>query len=190
MSTHPESKSIMIVRHDTPPPDPKALHEANIQNQIFRQYNKSWSVGVPNYTPLHWWECDVWAVMRSGYVVEYEVKRTMGDFRKDKKKRAWIKTQQYSKYDLLENVDKKYAALQGVVPNRFMYVVTEKIVDKVLAERPPWAGVLVARAGWAGGEHLEFTKLEEGRLLHKTKCNIDWQRLACNLQWRYWNTRK
>ena len=41
---------------------------------------------IPTYTPPGWWECDVCEITDAGYMHEFEIKMTRGDFRADAKK--------------------------------------------------------------------------------------------------------
>jgi outer membrane autotransporter protein len=41
---------------------------------------------MPNYTPKNWFECDVMAVTKAGYLEEYEIKLSASDFKADSKK--------------------------------------------------------------------------------------------------------
>lgn len=41
---------------------------------------------MPRFTPANWWECDVCELTPAGYMREYEIKMSVGDFRADKAK--------------------------------------------------------------------------------------------------------
>lgn len=63
------------------------LTERRVQRAIYLHTHRRYQVVMPNYTPAGWWECDVWGVTKAGYGVEWEVKLTVSDFRKDAEKK-------------------------------------------------------------------------------------------------------
>lgn len=67
------------------------MNERTIQLALFQHLRSTCVCAAPNYTPDGWWECDVWAVTRAGYGIEYEIKLSVHDFRADKQKakRRW-----------------------------------------------------------------------------------------------------
>lgn len=69
---------------------------------------------------------DVLGVTRSRFLKEIEVKRTMSDFRANAKKRHVANRDYY-----IQNW-----------PRQFYYAVPKSLVDKVMKELPPWAGLL------------------------------------------------
>ncbi len=99
---------------------------------------------LPNYTPRRWWECDVFELTNAGYFVEYEIKMTVSDYRRDAKKEqvpfaTWgsmhgkTPPRGTRKHDLLE---------QGspLGPCRFHFVTPPGLLK--VEELPEWAGLL------------------------------------------------
>jgi len=84
---------------------------------------------MPRFTPPNWWECDVWAMTRSGYAVEYEIKVSRADFRRDGGKRR-------------ENLGKlqMIAEKDGRCQNRFYYVMPRGMIE--LDELPANCGLI------------------------------------------------
>jgi hypothetical protein len=99
---------------------------------------------MPTFTPAGWWECDVWAVTQAGYAVEYEIKVSRGDFRRDAKKcksfrRRNEKGQALSAWEELNKLT-MIAAKDGRCQNRFYYVMPAGMIE--LAELPANCGLI------------------------------------------------
>lgn len=95
---------------------------------------------LPRYTPMNWFECDVFELTKSGYFREYEVKMTLADFRNDAKKmrtrypRPWgTPPVQENKHELL-----KCAYEHG--PSEFWYVTPPRLIPR--EELPFFAGLI------------------------------------------------
>ena len=56
--------------------------EKRIQIALFDRYHTTWSRAFPNIYAFDW-ECDMLAITRSGYAIEYEIKDTYSDFKAD-----------------------------------------------------------------------------------------------------------
>jgi hypothetical protein len=104
---------------------------------------------LPNYTPRDWWECDVFELTAAGYFREYEVKLTIGDFRKDATKArerwTWLdgrleKRLQGRKHDQL-------AAGHRSGPTRFYYVTPPGLL---FLDHAPSANPAAVLPSWAG----------------------------------------
>ena len=75
--------------------------ESQVQARIMLEKQSSSKIMVPNYTPATWWENDLFQVTKAGYWVEFEIKRSISDYRADfKKSSSWVDGQK--KHDLLE----------------------------------------------------------------------------------------
>jgi len=91
------------------------MTEREAQWWLFQKFQKASAIIVPNYTPYHWRECDVWRVTDTGYTHEYEIKVSLSDFHADSKK-MW-------KHMALQKGHKYapsmfwYAAPQGLIPH-------------------------------------------------------------------------
>lgn len=146
-------------------------------NAIMRpRYAQSTCV-VPNYTPRHWWECDVFEVTRSGYFVEYEVKLSFADFVKDRQK---MKEGQYrltaGRYDGTRDPGiKKHDQLTNRaagIPSRFWYVCEQTIATQIVSKMllPEWAGLIsmwMTEHGTATEQIVEAPKLHSEKIDQK-----------------------
>lgn len=128
---------------------------------------------LPRYTPLHWFECDVFELTKAGYFREYEIKLTVQDFKADARKEfgtnyEWVHGEGYRPKD---HVVKHAALAQGSVngPVEFWYVVPVGLVAD--ADIPQWAGLIELHeekySSW--GFHPRI-KARAPRL-HDQKCN-------------------
>lgn len=141
-----------------------AASEHTIQNHLYWLYHSSSALVLPNYTPVRWWECDFFRITRAGYFLEYEIKRTVADFQKDKKKKStrWtggmgrpFKREHDKKHDLL-------AAGSTRGPKQFWYVVPTGLVA---AEDVP---------GHAGLIYMDGSQEEKpAPILHRNKVDDD-----------------
>jgi len=139
---------------------------------------------LPNYTPQNWWENDVFQITKAGYWVEYEVKRSISDYRADFKK-----MESFAGYDAGTGYENsKHEILKSRVseltfdphinhphfagkytrtirtPNRFYFCVPIELMDKI--EPPEYAGMIVYEM-----RHGRITyRIEKtAPLRHKTK---------------------
>lgn len=129
---------------------------------------------MPNYTPSQWWECDIFAVTKAGYFVEYEIKRTVADFRADAKKGCGFRSR--SKHAHLEAHEKNG-------PSRFWYVTPKGLVAP--SHVPLWAGVLyISPTRW--GHAVEVAR--NAPRLHWHKCNpAIIEHAYQRAHWRFWD---
>ena len=90
---------------------------------------------LPNYTPIGWFECDVFELTKAGFFREYEIKISRSDFVADAKKLrqrwedGWKPPEK--KHDLLANQH-----LRG--PSRFYFCTPEGLICRTMI--PDWAG--------------------------------------------------
>jgi len=140
------------------------VSERSIQLRLFWKYSSQFVFAAPNYTPEHWWECDMWGLLRSGYAIEYEIKLSMSDFYADRTKQKTMYSRQTgemytaNKHAMLSRKDER-------CPNRFAYVVPESLQDQVQAALPEWAGLLII----SDGRSANVKKVVPPPLLHKNK---------------------
>lgn len=163
------------------------MTERQIQLAIARSISGATAIACPNYTPDGWWECDLWAVTKAGYVVEYEVKTTLADFRAD----ALKTTTRYGAFDRAlrshsrTEVAKHAELAAGRGPTRFYFAVPNELVDQVTPLLPEWAGlVATSNTGlWSRGIWI----VRDARRLHNRKAGVrevrQAQRRMC---FRYW----
>lgn len=125
---------------------------------------------MPNYTPLNWFECDVFELTQAGFFREYEIKLTRSDFKADaeKVKYKWEITAGrfdrsigVKKHDRLHNADP-----HG--PSRFYFVVPRGLITE--KEIPIWAGLIIC---WRAEGHsrLGCFILKEAPVIHRHKAN-------------------
>jgi hypothetical protein len=162
------------------------LTELNIQQVLWRDLQSGNSIVMSNYTPKGWWECDMFAITKSGYWSEHEIKLSVSDFKADARKEygagmSWVDGQwkerpAINKHELLQT-----GSLKG--PSRFWYVLAESIADQCAV--PNWAGIKVARVS-SGRIFISIKR--PAPLMHKQKCD---KKIADHAQsvayWRYWN---
>lgn len=169
------------------------LTERRIQRSLFWKLHSACELIVPNYTPSAWFECDLWAVTKAGYGVEFEIKLTTADFRKDAEKRrsqqAWLslgpKGMRFGdftakpedlKHTMLEMCD-----IKG--PSRFWYVAPEGVIPD--GELPAWAGLKIVAP--ARMDHVSILTKVEAPRLHKEKvCRKIVEHARGVFYWRFW----
>lgn len=107
------------------------------------------SMCLPNYTPLNWFECDVFELTKAGMMREYEIKLTRADFMADKakaKERGEWTTLPNGRlhYERQEGETKHHLLARSYVkgPTRFYFVAPRGLLT--LDDIPPWAGFITA----------------------------------------------
>jgi hypothetical protein len=146
------------------------MNERNIQIILYNHYWNSWEMAVPNSNYYWTWECDVLAVMKSLYMVEFEIKTSVSDFKADFKNKA-------DKHNILET------QCRNKSPNRFYYVIPDDISDK--CDVPKYAGkIVIKNQGWKASPVYE----KKAPLLHKRKISENGLiRLGRSLHYRAWS---
>lgn len=154
---------------------PTPISEWRIQRSLWLRMRDSCKVVMPNYTPLQWWECDVFSITAAGYFTEYEIKLTHSDFLADAKKgERWYGGE--TKHSLLAQ-----GGEHG--PSRFWYVSPGGIIAP--EEVPAWAGLLI----FIRGIFFQIEKMAPR--LHKHKCTIAAEHHAYRSAYlRFWELRK
>ncbi|MEM9236788.1 MAG: hypothetical protein AAGB14_08420 [Verrucomicrobiota bacterium] len=164
------------------------MTEKKIQRALFALYGDSSALMIPNYTPRHWWECDMYRVTKAGYGEEFEIKLSVSDFKADAKKEPddWTKRIHREKRDGgLKHLSKheRLALSDRQAPRRFSFVMPADVAAKV--EIPEWAGLMVMV------DHAAYPRVEKkAPLLHKDKVDprvIEHARSV--FYYRYWNLR-
>lgn len=82
---------------------------------------------------------DVLGITESRYLLEIEVKRSMSDFRANQKK-----NHMQNRFCLESQISTPY---MRSAPKQFWFMVPEKLVEKVQAELPDFAGLMTVRNG-------------------------------------------
>jgi hypothetical protein len=164
------------------------VNERSVQLYMYYQLASGIACAAPNYTPRHWWECDLWTVTRAGYVVEYEIKLSLHDFGADESKEKLV----YTAGSKSHQMEKKHLLLQSRDergPSRFFYVVSADIADKVMELLPDWAGLI--SVSWSDSYRCcdRIKWLKEAPQLHRKKVNRREIEIARSRMWiRYWRT--
>jgi hypothetical protein len=121
------------------------LTEGHIQGGLMLEYASTSEILLPNYTPFHWWECDLFRLSKTGFFTEYEIKLTRSDFAADKKKghtiSEWKDGKGSSRFALKH--DLLAGEKQEWIPKMFYYVVPTNLIKAT--EVPAWAGLIYAR---------------------------------------------
>jgi hypothetical protein len=155
------------------------------------------------------WESDIFCVSKSGYVVEYEIKISRGDFKADLKKEKhlhisgagalkesyWNKTwdatalnppiigeRGVERIEEWKNDFKVYTRYYRNTPNRFYYCCPENLIS--VDEIPAHAGLIYAKLRRGSYDFLEVKKAP---VINKEKMkNFQWESLAMKFFY-YWN---
>lgn len=176
------------------------MNERGVQDKLWPFLRaKGHEMICPNYTPLGWFECDMFSLTSAGYMVEHEIKLSRADFYADAKKyhsvwngirgegRAYSKPTKHQ--DLALGSDKG--------PSRFWYVMPLNLVPE--ADVPEFSGILWLHPGkeyeaWDGSMRRNGSRLEVGRAapaLHRVKCQEKvMNHLGTIFYWRFWNGRQ
>lgn len=117
------------------------MKEYQIQNMLYHWIFGTSSLLLPNYTPKTWFECDLFAVTKAGYMREYEIKTSRADFKADARKTEpdyyredtdrkpiddtfpWVKRKGRNKHQALAEHD-------PTGPTMFWYVTPEGLEGK------------------------------------------------------------
>jgi len=104
--------------------------EGKVQRAMFSPLaERGYSYITPN-VHLYGWESDVIALTGSGYVVEYEIKLSRGDFARDQHK---------ARHQALRARVGKETERSGKVPSRFFYATPPGLVSE--EDLPQYAGL-------------------------------------------------
>lgn len=167
------------------------MTERAIQNAIWQHSGQQHRLMCPNYTPDGWWECDMWAVTKSGYSVEFEIKLSLKDFKIDKQKQRTFYDQKDDHFASHEarwtpTERRKHAMLEFQdprCPNRFIYVCPDGLLKP--EDVPVWAGLMTYNP-----KRYSLSTEKEAPRLHSVKVpekTIEHCRGV--FFYRYWNLR-
>jgi len=167
------------------------MTEKDAIKQLMRlwDHRKRYIMMAPNCYTQKDNECDVFAVRKSGYSDEFEVKLSRSDFRADAKKvvrwRRWKKEDQgwQERCEINPAFRYKHQALKDglMTPNYFWFVMPTDLATQVLDELPPWAG-LIAIKGTVQMVIRKPLRLHTNKLTERQK-----YKLAHKLSYRYWD---
>lgn len=138
---------------------------------------------IPRFTPIDWWECDLWRLTKSGFVDEYEIKLSLADFRADagKNKGERFEKQPDGKWGYTPDSGRnkhQLLAESTAGPNRFWFAMPKVLAEKV--EIPHWAGLM--RIG-PGGAYV----VKQAPKRHRAKWNGKREKIMDTFQHRFWH---
>jgi len=146
--------------------------EGKVQRAMFKPLaDRGYSHITPN-VHLFGWESDIIALTGAGYVVEYEIKISRGDYRRDReKKRHRI---------LLSHVKTADGGMRSAkFPCRFFYACPPGLISE--DSLPPYAGlVYVTPSGIKRQSDAPRLNKSKARKSHRTT-------LSKSLMWDAWN---
>lgn len=167
------------------------MNERQIQNSLWdRLRQMGHSLVVPNYTPVGWFECDMFSITKAGMMVEHEIKLSVPDFRKDaeKFKNEWNgKHGPDFAYDKRGKHERLLASDQEG-PSRFFYVVPNEMVR--VEDVPVFAGLMYFEAFDKYKRPRTFLVVKDAPKLHSGKVDPKVAKHALGVMyWRYWHLR-
>jgi len=148
------------------------MTEFEAQNHLYHELRQKRHEPVVPNVKLWRWECDLVSVTQAGYAVEYEIKRTRGDFRRDRDKRR----------DRFFRGKSRFKH-RGHGPCRFFYVATPAL-DLCADELPEYAGLITLEHDGTPTRVVEAPRLHEHTI--SPQC-LDY--LNRGLMCRYWDAR-
>lgn len=155
------------------------MDERDIQLALYWSKRPNARMIMPNYTPDHWFECDLYLVTAAGYAHEYEIKLTRSDYTQDRKKamKPWATNDidRQTKHDLLAKGDRRG-------PSMFWFVAPHGLIAE--EETPEWAGLIWIRRR---GLNLSVEATKRARRLHEQKVDprvVEHAKSVC--YYRYW----
>lgn len=162
------------------------LTERSIQCAIYVKWKSASRLLVPNYTPDSWFECDVFRVTDAKYFIEYEIKLTLVDFKRDtdKKRRGYEmvgrecrRLDERLKHERLTDGD-------PFGPFRFYYVMPDDMIRE--SDLPQWAGLIWAKR--VSPEYVRLKFVRHSPRLHNAKVAADRVRRARDVcYYRMWS---
>lgn len=130
---------------------------------------------------VYYWECDLFIVTKSGYGVEFEIKLSRSDFKKDFTKKM--------KHDTLSTGkcikefwggEKKEITLDR--PNRFYYVCPEGLIKP--DEVPEYAGLIYFKMIYEYPCSSDVKIIKNSKFIHKEK--INYENILCKKYFYLW----
>lgn len=128
------------------------LTEKDIQAllMIWAMHEKQHILTIPNITSLYWWECDLLSMTKARFTHEFEIKRSIADYKRDFKKQ--------SKHHVLKH-GAQYS--KNRMPNYFWFVTLEFDIDP-----PNYAGWIKIRKR---KYNFDLSVIKNPPLLHREK---------------------
>jgi hypothetical protein len=127
---------------------------------------------------LFQWESDFFAVSKSGYCYEIEVKISKSDFFNDFKKTFYFKGEKRLKHSLLSDENYKYR------PNKFAFAVPSGLITLDDLPDKRYGLFYISESSLS-----RFTVVREPKFLHKEKLMDDYRFIRGMLDKFYWINR-
>lgn len=131
------------------------------------------SVVMPRYTPIGWWECDVFELTNDGYFREYEIKLSVADFKADAKKKNVVQWEGGKRLETpREDFKHEHLALKTPGgPVQFWFVTPENLLSAEMI--PSFAGLIELRARENGRGAIQLFPVQRIKAprLHNTKAD-------------------
>lgn len=133
---------------------------------------------LPNFTPRHWFECDVFELTKSGFFTEYEIKISASDFYADATKVRGRLTGEHPNFERVE--ESKHSLLASNHqngPTRFFFVIAASMTHNgslgivPVVRIPEWAGLIHAtpNPNRRAPHNVSLTVIRSAPRLHTTK---------------------
>jgi len=173
-------------------PDKMTLTERTVQRMFWHFHAGSCEFCCPNFTPVGWYECDIFAITKAGLFHELEIKLTVADFKADAKKHdrspyRWTNGH-YTKCDISQSKHERLASHDVEGPSRFYFVVPEGLIEA--KDVPEWAGLRFLEQTTGGEWYDGLHTVKKAPLLHKQKVGQPVRdKLTQSLYYRFWNER-
>lgn len=150
---------------------------------LFHRVRSASIAAAPRYTPLGWWEADLWVVSNSRLATEYEIKVSRSDFKCDSKKnRTIMKRDQEAWIRVEQNKHSMLSEKSTLGPSRFFYCVPENMIS--IDEIPEWAGLIYFKSR---GHCLSLLDIKPAPRLHTEKVSDKHiETINRNMAWRFW----
>lgn len=150
------------------------MNERDIQCALYQRHRGGSCVILPNYTPLHWYECDLFVVTGTGFSIEYEIKLSAADFRAD-----WNKGGKH------ERLAGRHLGL--FCPTRFFFAMPEGLVPE--QDVPTYAGLMFLRR--VGRRHMPVETIvrQAPRLSSRKVPDTVVRHMQGSAYYRFWNER-
>lgn len=154
------------------------------------------TIVLPNYY-INQWECDVFAITKSGYKIEYEIKISKEDLLKDFGKRDY----NYNWHNRSREYFYKHELIkEGKRVNRFFYVITPNLIE-FIDQIPKHLGVIVAEPLLKLSTNITVERIKErfkdttlrfynfilkrpAKILNKEKDKVDYKQIAEKVSFR------
>ena len=140
---------------------------------------------IPNYY-VGSWEMDLFRLLDTGYLHEYEIKTSRADFKNDFKKSThdviYHRDKPFSECLEKTNFRKKHEELESgkYVANKFFFVVPENLVSA--EECPNYAGLIYYVEDEYG--RVFFKQEKPAKFIHKNKYDVDYKSICKSLSYR------